>query len=95
MLAYDVSCLTSEEMEGLPLPFYRFRGVVQLFNAVRSQQKNLGSKLAEAHSTRMEEKLVKSIDKDAFLEHLTGKIRSRPVEAVEKAIKKEEVRIEV
>jgi len=49
------------------------RGVVQLFNAVREQQKDLKSKLREAGaSTRKREKVFKNIDKSSFVELLTG-----------------------
>lgn len=49
------------------------RGVVQLFNAVREQQKDLKSKLREAGgSFRKQEKVFKNIDKDSFVDILTG-----------------------
>lgn len=49
------------------------RGVVQLFNAVREQQKSLRSRLKEAGSSRKREKVLKSLDKDGFLDLLEGK----------------------
>jgi len=49
------------------------RGVVQLFNAVRDQQKDLKSQLSAAgHSTRKREQVFKSIDKEGFLDVLSG-----------------------
>ena len=49
-----------------------FRGVVQLFNAVRDQQKDLKSQLnAVGHSTRKREQVYKSIDKEGFLDVLS------------------------
>jgi len=49
------------------------RGVVQLFNAVRDQQKDMKNKLREAGgSTRKREKVFKNIDKNSFVEILTG-----------------------
>lgn len=55
--------------------------MVQLFNAVREQQKDINSKLKEAKgSVRKEEKVLKSIDKRAFLDVLMGNARSEKVE---------------
>ncbi|KAK3912621.1 RRP15-like protein [Frankliniella fusca] len=70
------------------------KGVVQLFNAVREQQKDISSKLKEANgSVRKEEKILKSIDKRAFLDVLMGKARSEKVEDNVR-IKKQEVKTE-
>jgi len=56
------------------------RGVVQLFNAVREQQKDIKSKLKEAGgSFRKQEKVFKNIDKNSFVEILTGKSISKPL----------------
>ena len=52
------------------------RGVVQLFNAVREQQKNLRTRLKDAGSSRKREKVLKSLDKDSFLDLLEGKVPS-------------------
>merc|ERR1719431_2268829 len=55
------------------------RGVVQLFNAVREQQKDIKSQLKEAGgSFRKQEKVFKNIDKNSFVELLTGKAISKP-----------------
>jgi len=55
------------------------RGVVQLFNAVREQQKDIKTKLKEAGgSFRKQEKVFKNIDKNSFVEILTGKSISKP-----------------
>ncbi|RZB45751.1 Rrp15p domain containing protein [Asbolus verrucosus] len=49
------------------------RGVVQLFNAVRMQQKDISKKLQEAGPLEVrKEKVLKSIDKRAFLDVLMG-----------------------
>jgi len=49
------------------------RGVVQLFNAVREQQKDIKTKLKEAGgSMRKQEKVYKNIDKNSFVDILTG-----------------------
>jgi len=50
------------------------RGVVQLFNAVRDQQKTLKTSLNIAgKSTTKRDKVYKNLDKDAFLDVLSGK----------------------
>jgi len=50
------------------------RGVVQLFNAVREQQKTLKTSLNKAGlSTTKRDKVFKNLDKDAFLDVLSGK----------------------
>ena len=52
------------------------RGVVQLFNAVREQQKSIKSQLDMAgKSTVKRDKVFKSIDKEGFLEVLSGNKR--------------------
>ena len=52
------------------------RGVVQLFNAVREQQKSIKSQLDVAgKSTVKRDKVFKSIDKEGFLEVLSGNKR--------------------
>ncbi|KAJ9589099.1 hypothetical protein L9F63_017603 [Diploptera punctata] len=57
------------------------KGVVQLFNAVRKQQKNLQSELEDAGgSERKREKVMKSLDKRSFLNVLMGTARSEPVD---------------
>ena len=57
------------------------KGVVQLFNAVRQQQKDINSKLKEAKgSFRKEEKILKSLDKRTFLDTLMGNATSERVE---------------
>lgn len=49
------------------------QGVVQLFNAVRMQQKDITKKLDEAGPLELrKEKVLKSIDKRAFLDVLMG-----------------------
>ena len=50
------------------------RGVVQLFNAVREQQKTLKTQLDKAGlSTTKRDKVFKNLDKGAFLQVLSGK----------------------
>ena len=63
------------------------RGVVQLFNAVREQQKSIKSQLDMAgKSTVKRDKVFKSIDKEGFLEVLSGNKR-RLENAKEKTVK--------
>merc|ERR1712106_748933 len=63
------------------------RGVVQLFNAVREQQKDLKTKLKDAGGIfRRQEKVFKTIDKNSFVEILTGKPISKALD--EPAVKK-------
>lgn len=57
-----------------------FRGVVQLFNAVREQQKDINKKIKSVKGFRKEEKILKSVDKVAFLDSLMGNARSERVE---------------
>ncbi len=66
-------------------------GVVQLFNAVRDQQKTIKSKLADAgQSTRKREKVFKSIDKDGFLDVLAeGSKKIRRAGEVDIEVKEE------
>lgn len=53
--------------------FFFFSGVVQLFNAVRQQQKEIEDKLVQAGPLeRKREKALKSIDRKAFLDVLMG-----------------------
>ncbi|XP_021936190.1 RRP15-like protein isoform X2 [Zootermopsis nevadensis] len=70
------------------------RGVVQLFNAVRQQQKSLECQLKEAGSSeRKRDKVMKSLDKRAFIDILLGSSRSEPVDSpvkLEAEIKREE-----
>merc|ERR1719270_1208251 len=50
------------------------RGVVQLFNAVREQQKDMKSQLKQAGgSFRKQEKVLKTINKENFINMLSGK----------------------
>lgn len=52
------------------------RGVVQLFNAVREQQSTLKNQLDKVGlSTTKRDKVYKNLDKDTFLEVLSGKKR--------------------
>ena len=54
---------------------------MQLFNAVREQQKKLQSQLEEAGSSeRKREKVMKSLDKRSFLNTLMGTAHSEPVD---------------
>lgn len=56
------------------------KGVVQLFNAVKMQQKDINKKLKEAGPLEVrKEKVLKSIDKRAFLDVLMGE-KSQPVD---------------
>lgn len=58
-----------------------FRGVLQLFNAVRHQQIDIDKKLVEAGPLeRKREKVLKDIDKKAFLDVLMGGTKSIAVD---------------
>ncbi|XP_018563361.1 RRP15-like protein isoform X2 [Anoplophora glabripennis] len=64
------------------------KGVVQLFNAVKSQQKQISEKLKEAGPLEVrKEKVLKNIDKRAFLDVLMGE-KSQKIDDV--SIKKVE-----
>jgi len=65
------------------------RGVVQLFNAVREQQKNVRQKLKEAGNSRQREKVLKNLDKKGFLAVLDGKRPSAGDEPTRKKAKVE------
>ena len=55
------------------------RGVVQLFNAVRDHQKDVKFKLKEAGgSFRKQEKVYKNLNKESFIQMLSGKSVSKP-----------------
>ncbi|XP_029163621.1 RRP15-like protein [Nylanderia fulva] len=57
------------------------RGVVQLFNAVKQQQTAIDKKLSEAGPLeRKREQVLKSIDKNAFLDILMGGSKSIPLD---------------
>jgi len=61
------------------------RGVVQLFNAVREQQKDMKSQLKQAGgSFRKQEKVLKTINKENFINMLSGKATVRSEEPAEK-----------
>merc|ERR1719195_1121654 len=54
------------------------RGVVQLFNAVREQQKDMKSQLKQAGgSFRKQEKVLKAFNKENFINMLSGKATVR------------------
>merc|ERR1719150_3246803 len=61
------------------------KGVVQLFNAVREQQKDMKSQLKQAGgSFRKQEKVLKTINKENFISMLSGKATVRSEEPAEK-----------
>ncbi|KAL1512680.1 hypothetical protein ABEB36_002236 [Hypothenemus hampei] len=60
------------------------KGVVQLFNAVRTQQKDISKKLEEAGSLEVrKEKVLKNIDKRKFLDLLMGEKSTAVDEALD------------
>ncbi|XP_053669702.1 RRP15-like protein [Anopheles nili] len=66
------------------------RGTVQLFNAVRTQQKNVGKRLEEAGKLEYKrEKVLKSLNKKEFLDVLMNGPRAKS-ELVDNLVKKEE-----
>jgi hypothetical protein len=61
----------------MPILYFIFRGVVQLFNAVRQQQKTIESSLKAAGSSESrQEKVFRSVDKNSFLDILMGPTKS-------------------
>uniref|UniRef100_A0A8C5MAZ0 RRP15-like protein n=1 Tax=Leptobrachium leishanense TaxID=445787 RepID=A0A8C5MAZ0_9ANUR len=61
------------------------RGVVQLFNAVRTHQGNINEKMKEAgRSERKRSKLISSVSKRDFIDVLRGKERKADAGATEK-----------
>lgn len=69
---------------------FQFRGVVQLFNAVRQQQTDISQKLDQAGPLeRKREKVLKSIDKRAFLDVLMGGTKTLYVDDQTKSTKVE------
>ncbi|XP_048504993.1 RRP15-like protein [Athalia rosae] len=66
------------------------KGVVQLFNAVRQQQKDIDKRLQEAGPLeRKREMVLKNIDKRVFLDVLMGGTRSIPVDGPVKSEEQE------
>ncbi|XP_050299794.1 RRP15-like protein [Anthonomus grandis grandis] len=66
------------------------KGVVQLFNAVKMQQKDISKKLDEAGPLEVrKEKVLKNIDKRAFLDVLMGEKSSNVDEEVKKKPEKQ------
>lgn len=66
------------------------KGVVQLFNAVRMQQKDISKKLEEAGPLEVRrEKVLKNIDKRAFLDVLMGEKSQRVDSDIQKNKKNE------
>jgi hypothetical protein len=58
------------------------RGVVQLFNAVDQQQKRLESQLKEAGGSEIKrDKVMRSLDKRAFIDILMGHSHSEAVDS--------------
>merc|ERR1712025_135847 len=71
------------------------RGVVQLFNAVREQQKDMKSQLRQAGgSFRKQEKVLKTINKANFINMLSGKAIVEGEEPAEKRSRLENKEVE-
>uniref|UniRef100_A0A1B6CV65 RRP15-like protein n=1 Tax=Clastoptera arizonana TaxID=38151 RepID=A0A1B6CV65_9HEMI len=67
------------------------KGVVQLFNAVRTHQKTVNSKLEEAGSLEYQkDKVMKSLDKKSFLNVLMGNAKSCSIDDIVPSKIKEE-----
>lgn len=76
---------------GIKLFIEFFSGVVQLFNAVRQQQKEIEDKLVEAGPLeRKREKALKNIDRQAFLDVLMGGTNNLTVEDNSTEMKEED-----
>ncbi|XP_045453350.1 RRP15-like protein [Melitaea cinxia] len=65
------------------------KGVVQLFNAVRNQQKTFETELSKDLPERKKEKILKKFDKRAFLDTLMGQTKSIIVDEQTKNMKDE------
>ncbi|CAH2045161.1 unnamed protein product, partial [Iphiclides podalirius] len=65
------------------------KGVVQLFNAVRNQQKTLEKELDKDLTEAKKEKILKKFDKRAFLDTLMGQTKSIIVDEHTQNLKKE------
>lgn len=66
------------------------KGVVQLFNAVRNQQKTLEKQIDRSElSEGKKEKILKKFDKRAFLDTLMGQTKSVVVDEAAKSLKNE------
>lgn len=65
------------------------KGVVQLFNAVRNQQKTFEKELSKDVPEGKKEKILKKFDKRAFLDTLMGQSKSINVEEQTKPLKDE------
>lgn len=65
------------------------KGVVQLFNAVRNQQKTFEKELNKDVPESKKEKILKKFDKRAFLDTLMGQSKSIVVEEQTKTLKDE------
>ncbi|XP_065205531.1 RRP15-like protein [Planococcus citri] len=65
------------------------KGVVQLFNAVRQQQKTVEKTIKKAGKSELKrERMLESIDKKKFLDVLAGSVKSTPID---NEIKSEEI----
>ncbi|XP_013171133.1 PREDICTED: RRP15-like protein isoform X2 [Papilio xuthus] len=65
------------------------KGVVQLFNAVRNQQKTMEKELDKDLTEAKKEKILKKFDKRAFLDTLMGQTKSIIVDEQTKSLKNE------
>ncbi|XP_013135732.1 PREDICTED: RRP15-like protein [Papilio polytes] len=65
------------------------KGVVQLFNAVRNQQKTMDKELDKDLTEAKKEKILKKFDKRAFLDTLMGQTKSIIVDEQTKSLKNE------
>lgn len=69
---------TSDITKNLFLIFNR--GVIQLFNAVKKHQNEMGEKLKSAKTEQKKEKLYKNLDRGKFLRMLRGDEKSNPTD---------------
>ena len=64
--------------------YFSSRGIVQLFNAVKKQQKSTEEKLKEAGSSELKrERVMKSVSKGEFLDMLKGSTSNVTAELVD------------
>ncbi|XP_055676523.1 RRP15-like protein [Lutzomyia longipalpis] len=83
----------TERSRELALKRVATRGVVQLFNAVQAQQKDITKRLDSEKLEHKREKVLKSVNKTAFLDALMGGPRAKS-ERIDNPVKKEEVKDE-
>ncbi|XP_059612871.1 RRP15-like protein [Phlebotomus argentipes] len=83
----------TEKSRELALKRVATRGVVQLFNAVQAQQKDISKRLETEKLEHKREKVLKNVNKTAFLDALMGGPRAKS-ELIDNPVKSEDVKDE-